>query len=134
MKKIVLFSMFILLIFVGCNNTDTSAQNIENIKLPSGYSHKAINNRGVGVEGQIGIYKIKIFSNYEETANPQSRHHSIVIKIGNQHSEEIPLQSTYINKMVVVAVYKDAQLVGQSDIVTINEDEPLTIVNITLND
>jgi hypothetical protein len=52
----------------------------------------------------------------------------------DKNSEEIPLQLSYIDKTVVVAVYKDAQLVGQSDIITINEDEPLTIVNVTLND
>lgn len=134
MKKIVLLSMFILLVFVGCNDTDKTAQNIENIKLPNGYSYKAINNRGVAVEGQIGIYQIKVFSNYEETVNPQSRHHSIVVTMDDKNSEEIPLQLSYIDKTVVVAVYKDAQLVGQSDIITMNEDEPLTIVNVTLND
>lgn len=155
MKKIVSFSIVALLL-VGCNEADrileqvSESNNSEEVaisgnsestlplvldtgevkKLPVEYAYKAINNSGASVVGEIGDYKIEIVSNYEEEVQSQSRHYSIVVEIGDEVSQEIPIQLSYMDKTIIVAVYKDNHLVGMSEILTVNDIEPLMLVNI----
>jgi len=155
MRKIVSFSIVALLL-VGCNEADrvlesdnseqvvisantestlSSALDISEVKkLPVEYAYKAINNSGVFVTGELDDYTIEIVSNYEEEVQSQSRHYSIVVEIADKVSQEIPIQLTYMDKTIIVAVYKDNHLVGMSEILTVNDIEPLMLVNIDVTE
>ncbi|MBU1667431.1 hypothetical protein KKC13_03375 [bacterium] len=135
MKREILVLLVASFAFIGCGGSDVSTQTVDtnSLAVPSDYSYKVINNRGLAAEGILDDYTIKIFSNHEVDADPQSRHYGVVVKIGDKIAEEIPIQSSYINETIVVTVYKDNKLIDSSDVLTIDDSQPLIIVDIDVN-
>ena len=108
---------------------DTSRSDI---KLPSTYTHQAINNQGVAVEGSVKNYTIRIYSDSQEIVNAQSLHQGVVVKVNGEASENIAIQATYIDKKIVVALYdQSGQLIKVSDEILVT-DVPVVIVELNL--
>lgn len=120
-------------------NTTTSTANVDTttneetttLKLPEGYNYRMINNQGIAVESTLDNYTIKLYSNYNETASPQSRHNGVVVKINEEVGENIAIQATYLGKSMVVAVYNERnELVIVSDIIEVI-DVPVIVVSLS---
>ena len=119
----------ISLLLVGCGGEDaTSTQNTENnLKVPTAFNYKVINNRGLVVESKLDNYTIKIYSNSQEVANPQDRHKGVVVKINGKASETMPIEIAYLNKKVMVVVYNE-----KGEEVAISEEIEVTDVPVVL--
>jgi len=104
----------------------------QDIKLPDNYSHRVINNQGIGVEGSVNNYTIRIYSNSEEIANPQSLHKGVVVKVNGEASENIAIQASYINKTIIVAIYNsNGKLIKISNEIVVT-DVPVVIVELNI--
>ena len=131
-KKI--FSVAVMaMVLIGCGNGSKSSSEEElNANIPLGYEYKVINNRGLAVESRLGKYMISLLSDTQETKDPKSVHKGIVVNINGQDSDTMPIQSTYINKVIVVAIYNEEdELLGSKE-VDVTNDAPVVLVNIDL--
>ncbi|MBU1667433.1 hypothetical protein KKC13_03385 [bacterium] len=112
-------------------NMDTTNEETTTLKLPEGYNYRMINNQGIAVESKLDNYTIKLYSNYNETISPQSRHSGVVVKINEEVGENIAIQATYLGKSMVVAVYNERnELVIVSDIIEVI-DVPVIVVTLS---
>ncbi len=97
--------------------------------LPASYTHRAINNQGISVEGSLQTYTIRIYSDSKERANAQSLHQGVVVRFNGKTSENIAIQSSYVNKKIVIAIYDaTGHLVKVSDEILVTDDVPIIIV------
>ena len=94
-------------------------ESTNNAALPDGYTFAVINNQGQAIETTLNDYTIKLYANYQENANAQSNHKGVVVKINNESSPRVAIQSTYEGKSIVVAVYKNNSLIAISDLTEI---------------
>jgi len=147
MKKEWIKLLVISVLMVGCgsdtvsNNTEDSAANsvaqtppavqtqVEGTRTEVTPAYKAINNTGVGVEGKLGNYTVKLFANNNEEVKPQERHQGVVVKYDGQTSETMAIQSSYQGKEIVAAIYNGDNLVKVSDSVTVT-DVPVVIIDV----
>ncbi len=149
MKKELVKLLSISLLFIGCgsgestsNNTSATANSATNTNstattqtanTPSNTSttpaYKAINNRGIGVEGKMGNYTVKLFANNNETAKPQERHQGVVVKYNGETSETMAIQDTYKGKEIIAGIYNEDKLVKMSDSVSVT-DVPVVIIDV----
>ena len=102
-------------------------QSTTNAKLPIGYTFPVINNQGKSIETTLNEYTIKLYANYQESADAQKNHRGVVVNINNQHSSALAIQSTYKGKFIVAGVYKDGKLVAVSKLFKITDASLLFI-------
>lgn len=134
MKKQQWLKLFgISLLLVGCGGGDTPSTTTQNeVKVPTTYSYKVINNRGLVVEGKLDNYTIKIYSNSEEVADPKSMHKGVVVKINGKDSEVMPIQISYLNKEIVVAIENEkGEEVAVSEAIAVT-DVPVVVVELSI--
>jgi len=100
--------------------------------LPKGFDYKAIDNSGKSVETVYNGYRVKIFSDYKETANDMAHHTGIVVTLDNNITvPTLNIQDTYAGHNIVIAIYDNSnELVGLSDITTVLKDSPITKINV----
>jgi len=127
----------ISLLFIGCggNSTNTATTTPEaSVQVASTTDstnapvHKAINNRGVGVEGKLDNYTVKLYSDSEEKAKPQERHQGVVVKYNGKTSDTMAIQASYQGKNIVAGIYDGDKLVKMSDSVSVT-DVPVVIID-----
>ncbi|MBU1667435.1 hypothetical protein KKC13_03395 [bacterium] len=124
----------ISLLLVGCGGGDTaSTETAQNsVTVPTTYNYKVINNRGLAVEGTMDNYTIKIYSTTEEVADPKSMHKGVVVTINGKASEVMPIQISYLNKEIVVAVENEkGEQVAVSDAIEVT-DVPVVVVELSI--
>jgi hypothetical protein len=133
MKTSLLFiSLSTILLFNGCNSTDTSVSNDKNTALPSTFQYKAINNRGTVVETALEDKLIKIYSNSAVSANPQARHIGVVVNVDGQVSPTMQIEDAYLNTKIVAVLYdKQGNELAVSKEQEVN-DVPVVVLNIAL--
>ena len=130
--KQLLMALGTSLLLVGCGGGGASSEATTTSAVPSTFSNKVINNRGIAVEGTVDGYAIKIYSNSAEVANPQNIHKGLVVKVNAKTSEVMPIEIAYLNKSIVVALVNDkGEEVVVSDEITVT-DVPVIIVEMNL--
>lgn len=132
MLKRKIFSVVLVVGFLlsGCgDSTSTSSDNT--IVMEDGFTYKAINNQGEGIETTLNEYTIKVLSNSEESSNPQSRHKGLVVRINGEKSKTLHIQNSYVGKEIAIAIYKDNQLVYTSNTITIT-DQAVTVIDVEI--
>ena len=102
-------------------------QSITNVGLPIGYTFPVINNQGQSIETTLDEYTIKLYANYQESADAQKNHRGVVVDINNEHTPTMAIQSTYKGKFIVAGVYKDRKLVAVSKLFEITDASLLFI-------
>ena len=96
------------------------------------YTQRVINNQGISVEGHIKNYTIRIYSKEAEVANSQSTHKGVVVKFDGDTSKSIAIQSSYLNKKIVIALYDTGgELITFSDEILVTDDAPVVIVEMS---
>lgn len=130
-SKKILVSLGSLLVLIGCGG-GASDEVTTTTAIPSTFSNKVINNRGLFVEGTVNGYGIKIYSDSIESANPQEIHKGVVVKINGKASEVMPIQVSYLNKNIVVALLNEQgeEVAISSEILV--TDIPVIVVEMTL--
>jgi hypothetical protein len=84
------------------------------------------------VEGKLDNYTIKIYSNSEEVADPKSMHKGVVVKINGKDSEVMPIQISYLNKEIVVAIENEkGEEVAISEAIAVT-DVPVVVVELSI--
>lgn len=101
------------------------------IMLPDGYTFRAINNLGTEVETTITsngvVYTLKLYSNFNVTANDQANHVGIFANVNGQ-SALLQIQNNYETHKVVLAVYDaSGTLVAVSDEKTVNGNTSISL-------
>jgi len=131
MKRQIVKSLILSLLLVGCgSNTNTENRVSDTTKSSTtSYSYKAINNSGSGVEGKLGNYTVKLFSNSKELKKPQDRHKGVVVKFNGQTSETMAIQASYEGKDIVASIYDGDKLIKQSAPIKVT-DVPVVIIEI----
>jgi hypothetical protein len=95
----------------------------DGVHVPTGFEYQTINNTGETIETSVNDYSIKLWVNYEQSVDEQSNHTAIQVKVNGVKTPLMQIQSTYISKEMVVAVYDtEGILVGVSPIVTISNN------------
>lgn len=126
--KKVIGILSVLVLIAGCGNNTTSVES----KIPLEYSYKVVNNRGLVVEGQLGNYKIKIYSDSNETANPQNIHKGVVVNINGKSSEMIPIEISYLNKNIIVSIYDETgNELAVSEVIKVT-DVPVVVIDMSV--
>ena len=116
---------------ISDRNITSTANNNSSISLPNGYIYPVINNQNIAVKGEVDSYIVKLYSNTKEQADAQSRHQGVVIKFNSNTSETLPIQSTYIGKKVIVALYNSVgELIKVSKEVTVTDTNPIFFIEI----
>ena len=132
MKKQWIVALGITLLLAGCGNSSSSEEKELNTKVPTSYSNKVINNRGLAVEGSVDGYGIRIYSNSKEEANPKSIHKGVVVKVNGKTSEVMPIEIAYLGKSIVVALVNDkGEEVAVSDEIKVT-DVPVVVVEMNI--
>lgn len=98
-----------------------------NAALPIGYTFPVINNQGQAIETTLNEYTIKLYANYAESANAQSNHRGVVVKINDENSPTMNIQSTYEGKSIVAGIYQDGKVVAVSKLLTVPNEKVLEI-------
>lgn len=122
----------IAMTLIGCGedgSTPTTEAAAASAKLPTGYTQKAINSQGNGVEGSMGQYTVKLMSNAEQAVEPQRPHKGVVVKYDGQTSSTMAIEEDYIGKSIVAAIYEGGNLVKVSDAVEVT-DVPVVIIDV----
>jgi len=128
-NKKVLVGLGALLVLVGCGG---GASTEETTVVPSSFSNKVINNRGIAVEGTVDGYGIKIYSDSTDVANPQQIHKGVVVKVNGKTSAVMPIQISYLNKSIVVTLVDDkGEELAVSNEITVT-DVPVVVVEMNL--
>jgi hypothetical protein len=131
MKKVILSVVIAAVVFTGCGGGDSSTA--ETLVIPTGYEYKVINNRGDAVEGQVGKRVIKLYSDSKAVADPKSVHKGVVVNINGVDSKTMPIQESYIDDDIVVAVYDEgSELITAVEAVSITDDVPVVLVNLSI--
>ena len=118
------------LVLVGCG--DGASSGATTTAVPTTFSNKVINNRGIAVEGSVDGYGIKIYSDSTEVANPQQIHKGVVVKVNGKTSEVMPIEIAYLHKKIVVTLVNDkGDEVAVSDEILVT-DVPVIIVEMNL--
>ena len=132
MKKQWIVALGITLLLVGCGESSTAEEKVVSTKVPTAYSNKVINNRGLVVEGSVDGYGIKIYSNSAEVANPQNIHKGVVVKVNGKSSQVMPIEIAYLGKSIVVALVNDkGEEVAVSDEIKVT-DVPVVVVEMNI--
>ena len=134
-KKVFYSALTALLLVTGCGNdsTGTNASTETGTTKDGGgnpevYSYKVINNQGEAVASKLGSYEIYLYSDSEEKADDKSPHKGIVVKVNDENSELMPIQATYMHKDIVAKVYKNSELVVETEAVEVTDDEPVVLI------
>jgi len=105
------------------------------LSIPAMFDYQTINNSGEIVETTFEDLTIKLFVDYNETANSQANHIGIVVRINGQDAPIMQIQDTYRNHDIVVGVYDmDGNLVGVSDITTVATEGSGTFIDVQIKD
>ena len=142
MKKSFFSVAVAALILTGCgssngtestSNEGTNSEPIVAIQAPSGYENPVINNKGNKVESKLGKLSIKLYSAVNDEGNAQSTHKGVVVNVNGKDSSTMPIQASYIDDEIVVAVYDEKnKLVVVSDAVEVTNDVPVVLVNLSI--
>ncbi len=101
------------------------------LSIPFKFEHQVINNQGESVETTYEGYEIKLFADYNETANAQANHTGIVIHIDDNITvPTLNIQESYIGHNIVVGIYRNGELVGVSTLTEVDPDSPITSIDI----
>jgi hypothetical protein len=90
------------LVLVGCGDSGSSVST--ETKVPSSFTNKVVNNRGLVVESQLDGNSIKIYSDSVVTANPKNIHKGVVVKVNGKSSKTMPIEISYLNKNIIAIV------------------------------
>ncbi len=105
------------------------------ILLPDGYVYRAINNSDEEVETTIDIdgvsYIVKLYADYEESANDQSNHTGIVVRVNGEDAPTMQIQETYRTKNMVAALYQGDLLVATSTPVEVDSSDSITVIEMS---
>ena len=105
------------------------------LDIPSGFDYQTINNAGEIIETTFEDLTIKLFVDYNETANDQANHTGIVVRINGIDAPLMQIQDTYRGHNIVVGVYTiDGELVGVSDVTTVEMEGAGTFIDVILDD
>lgn len=120
-----------LFLLVGCGDGSGSSLKTET-KIPSNFSYKVVNNRGLVVESKLDNYTIKIYSDSNEEANPKNIHKGVVVKVNGESSETMPIEISYLNKNIIVVIYDELgnELAVSAEIEV--TDVPVVVVELTI--
>jgi nitrous oxide reductase accessory protein NosL len=137
MKREWIKLLAISVLLVGCGGGDSTSTTSDTVaqteSSPSSTistpAHKAINNTGVGVEGKMGNYTVKLFASSSEEVKPQERHQGVVVKYDGQTSETMAIQASYQGKDITAGIYDGDKLVKMSDSVNVS-DAPVVIIDV----
>ena len=134
MKKQWVLALGVTLLLAGCGKSSTSEEKVVNnhTKVPTSYSNKVINNRGLAVKGSVDGYGIRIYSNSKEVANPKSIHKGVVVKVNGKASKVMPIEIAYLGKSIVVALVNEkGEEVAVSDEIKVT-DVPVVVVEMNI--
>jgi nitrous oxide reductase accessory protein NosL len=138
MKREWIKLLAISVLLVGCgggDSTSTASDTVAQTESASSSAtattpaYKAINNTGAGVEGKMGNYTVKLFTDSKEEVKPQERHQGVVVKYDGQTSETMAIQASYQGKDITAGIYDGDKLVKMSDSVNVS-DVPVVIIDI----
>ena len=109
------------------------------LSLPDGFIYRAINNANVTVETTVDVegetYTVRLYADYNETANSQFNHKGIVVKINGVSAPTLNIQETYKTHPIVAGVYDTTgQLISVSNITIVDADAPVTVIEMGLDD
>lgn len=130
-KKSISIALLLGFFLIGCGQNNQIEEKTNSIAMVDGFNYKAINNRAQAIRTTYKDYEIKVLSNSNEKAEPQSRHRGLVVKINGEKTKTLHLQDSYLGKEIIIGVYKDNQLVKVSDVITVT-DRPVTVVDMKL--
>jgi hypothetical protein len=103
------------------------------LSIPSGFEYQTINNQGEIIETSYQNYTVKLYSNYQETADAQKNHVGIVVSVDGESLPVLQVQDSYRGQEIVVAVFNEiGELVGISDNIVVDNDAPVTVMTVTL--
>ncbi|MBU1667439.1 VCBS repeat-containing protein [bacterium] len=104
------------------------------LTLPIGFDYQTINNSGDTVETMHNGYNVRLYADYNETANDQSNHVGIVVRVNGSNSPLMMVQGTYQTHALVVGIYDvNGSLVGVSDAIIINGNTFIDVTTIADN-
>ena len=130
MKKIV------IILFLFCLGTVASAQELT---FPLNFKYQTINNLGEFSEttyrdvnlskfDRYQEYSIKLYSDYNVTANDQAPHVGVLVKINNKATTLFQIQNSYIGHNVKIAIYdRSNKLIGISENKSVGGNEILNV-------
>ncbi len=105
------------------------------VSIPAGFDYQTINNSGEIIETTFNDLIIKLFVDYNETANDQANHTGIIVRINGEDAPIMQIQDTYRGHPIVVGIYNlDGELIEVSDIVTVEVKGSGTIIDVQLGD
>lgn len=103
------------------------------LTLPSGYDYDVINNANQIVETVLSGYTIKLYADYNETADAQAKHTGVVVRINGENTPIMQIQESYRGDAIVAALYnQNDELVGVSERTAIATEGAGTYIDITL--
>ena len=116
-------------------NQGTKFTSKRGLSIPSEFIYPTINNAGTVVEGTHGEYIVKVFANYEETANDQALHTALAITIDGIAIPLLQIQGSYKNSEIIVAVYNSiGTLVAVSDNILLTSAVSVTSISLNIED
>ena len=120
------------LVLVGCGENGGTGATVTETKIPSTFSNKVVNNRGLVVESKLDGNTISIYSDSSITANPKDIHKGVVVKVNGKSSETMPIEISYLNKNIVAVVSDSTgKELAVSDEVQVM-DEPVIVIEVNI--
>ncbi len=105
------------------------------LSIPQHFDYQTINNLGETIETTYEDYVIKLFVDYNETANSQANHTGIVVRINGQDAPIMQIQDTYRGQHIVVGIYDiDGKLIGVSDTVVVETEGSGTFIDVEVEE
>jgi M6 family metalloprotease-like protein len=105
------------------------------VSIPTGFDYQTINNSGEIIETNFEDLTIRLFVDYNETADAQANHTGIVVRINGQDAPLMQIQDTYRGHNIVVGIYNmDGELIGVSDVVVVATEGAGTFIDVELED
>jgi len=130
MKKQLIMGLGLALVLIGCGSGTTNQES--GTTLPTNYSNKVVNNRGLVVEGNVDTYSIKIYSDAQIEVSPKNIHKGVVVKVNGKSSETMPIEIGYMGKHIVAALYdSNGNEVAVSSEIEVT-DVPVIIVDMSI--
>ncbi len=128
-----LVTLGISLILAGCGKSSSEpTAAATKTKIPSNFSHKVVNNRGLVVESKLDGNTISIYSDSIIKANPKDIHKGVVVKVNGKSSETMPIEISYLNKNIVAVVTdSNGKELAVSDKVKVT-DKPVIIIELNI--
>ena len=116
-------------------NTGTPWVSKRGVSIPTGFDYQTINNSGEIIETNFEDLTIRLFVDYNETADAQANHTGIVVRINGQDTPLMQIQDTYRGHNIVVGIYNmDGELIGVSDVVVVATEGAGTFIDVELED